>query len=185
MKAPLIPLARAAATAVVVLAVAACVTATEPSEPSSAGESAASSPILRTGLPTLSAVDTPPPAVSSGSTATAGPSALASAEVGEANNGGSITVTVGAQVKLALHSIYWSGVATSDPAVLAQVGEAGYGPGTIKCIPGTGCGLLSATFRAASPGTATITAHRTNCGQERPCPSDQKDFAVTIVVVAA
>ena len=120
-----------------------------------------------------------------GSTAPATPAGPTSTtELGEANNGQTLTVSVGATVKLVLHNIYWTVDDSSHPSVLALVGPPVYsGAGSIKCIPGTGCGTVTATFKAVAQGSALISASRTSCGEALQCPGGAGTFEVTVVVI--
>lgn len=82
-----------------------------------------------------------------------------------------------------LHNTYWQVQGSSDPAVLAMVsGPVTSGAGPIACIPGTGCGTVTAVFRATSPGSATMTASRTSCGEALQCVGGAGSFEITIVV---
>ncbi|SEN16667.1 hypothetical protein [Actinacidiphila rubida] len=91
-----------------------------------------------------------------------------------------VTVPTGSTVIVRLHSTYWSTPSTSDPAVLAPHGGGSSPAGS--CPPGGGCGVSTARFSAARPGTARITAHRTSCGEARRCPPGQTAYAVTVTV---
>ena len=117
-------------------------------------------------LPTASA---PPPA--------GGP------EVTETDNGHTVRVHAGAELKLILHNTYWQIVGSSDPLVLAPLGEPTYsGAGLISCIPGSGCGTVTQVFRAVGLGQATLTAKRTSCGEAIQCVGTTGSYQVTIVV---
>jgi hypothetical protein len=72
---------------------------------------------------------------------------------------------------------------SSDPAVVALVS----GPTTSAaamgtCVPGGGCGTVTAAFRALAPGRATITASRTTCGEAMRCTGTDGAWEVTVVV---
>src|SRR5215472_6430503 len=73
--------------------------------------------------------------------------------VGDADNGGTVTVAPGERLLVALGSTYWTFRGSSDPGVLRQLGQPVVSPGS--CPPGVGCGLVSATFEAVRPGRAT------------------------------
>ena len=119
------------------------------------------------------ALETPIPALS----------AAANRKVSEPDGGNSVAVPVGAEVTLVLHNIYWQVQGSSDPAVLALVsGPVASGAGPIACIPGTGCGTVTAVFRAIAPGRATITASRTSCGEALQCTGTAGAYEVTVVV---
>ncbi|HEY6795654.1 MAG TPA: hypothetical protein VI248_13330 [Kineosporiaceae bacterium] len=57
------------------------------------------------------------------------------------------------------------------------------GPRTGQCArPGSGCGTVTLTGLAASPGTTTITASRASCGEALRCDAAQGSFRLTIVI---
>ena len=134
------------------------------------------------------------PAPTSTSAPSAAPSApaipasappLAGSQVTETDNGHTLRLHAGSELKLILHNTYWQIVGSSDLTVLAPVGAAVYsGAGMISCIPGSGCGTVTQVFRAAGLGQATLTASRTSCGEALQCTGTAGSFKVTIVVVA-
>jgi hypothetical protein len=128
------------------------------------------------------AVAFPPSAPTPSPTAT--PAATSSNRpVSEADNGHSVTVPVGSEVTLLLGNTYWQVVGSSDPAVLVLVSGPTASPaGFTACVPGAGCGTVSAVFRAVAPGRATITAGRTTCGEALNCTGSAGAYEVTIVV---
>jgi len=112
----------------------------------------------------------------------AGPTATT--DLAEADNGRTLAVSVGATVTLVLHSTYWTVQGSSNPSVLAPLGQPVYsGAGSVKCIPGTGCGTVTATFKAVAQGSSVVSASRTSCGEVLPCASSAAKFEVTVVVV--
>jgi hypothetical protein len=103
--------------------------------------------------------------------------------VSETENGRTITVRSGSRVTLTLHSTYWSIGGSSDATVLHQVGGTSTRPakpGT--CVPGQGCGTVSATFVALRRAEADLTASRTTCGEALRCTPGQGDYVVHVVV---
>jgi hypothetical protein len=103
--------------------------------------------------------------------------------VSEPDRGRTITVRSGTRVTLTLHSTYWSIQGSSAPTVLHQVGGPSTRPakpGT--CVPGQGCGTVSATFVALSRGSADLTASRTTCGEALRCTPAQGTYFVHVVV---
>ncbi|OKI93443.1 hypothetical protein [Kitasatospora sp. CB01950] len=94
-----------------------------------------------------------------------------------------ITVAPGTTVRTELHSTYWSPATSTDPVLLAPTGQptATTGP---SCRPGGGCGTVTTAFTARTTGTARLTAHRTSCGEARPCPPAQQDFTVEVDIAA-
>ena len=91
-----------------------------------------------------------------------------------------VSVRTGTSVLVRLHSTYWSTPTTSDPDVL--VPDAGGSSPSGSCPPGGGCGVSSARFTAARPGTARITAHRSSCGEAMRCLPGQGSYQVTVTV---
>jgi hypothetical protein len=92
-------------------------------------------------------------------------------------------VSVGATVKLVLHNIYWTVHDSPDPSVLTMAGRPVYSvAGAVKCVPGTGCGTVTATFKALARGSALISASRTSCGEALQCTGGTGLFEVTVVV---
>lgn len=99
-------------------------------------------------------------------------------------NGKTVDASVGQTVKLILSSNYWTVSGSSTSSVLRQDGATVPLPRPTNCpkIPGLGCVPVSTSFRAVAPGTASITASRTACGEAKPCATDQENFKVTVVV---
>ena len=110
---------------------------------------------------------------------------LAGPQVTDTDNGHTLWVHVGSELKLILHNTYWQIAGSSSTAVLAPLGAAVYsGAGMISCIPGSGCGTVTQAFRAAGLGQATLTASRTTCGEVLQCTGTAGSFKVTIIVEA-
>jgi hypothetical protein len=99
----------------------------------------------------------------------------------ETQNGGTLTLVRGEQLRVVLHSTYWEFAPVSDDRVLRLVagptGAAGGG-----CVPGGGCGTVTATYQAVATGSATITASRRLCGEALRCRPDQASFILSVVV---
>jgi len=120
-----------------------------------------------------------------GPTPAAAPSSVslsADGALSEADRGKTVSVAVGATVKVVLHNTYWKSFASTDTAVLALAGEPVVSGAGLVCIPGSGCGTVTATFTAVSAGTARITAARTTCGEALQCTGDDASYEVTILV---
>lgn len=129
-------------------------------------------------------------AASPAATATpASPSAAAPASrvIDERDNGRVVRVAAGSAVIVVLHSTYWHFGAPPAGAVLAEIGlpsPAPSPPGTGGCMPGMGCGTVTAVFHAVGVGTAVVRASRISCGEALRCRASQGRFVVTIVVAA-
>ena len=139
--------------------------------------------LVLSGCAQSSASGTPAPSVSRKSVVT----------VRTAANGDTVQVHVGQQLRVVLGSAteagstYWAFADVTGPVVIQDgpqvvqavpVGSAGCGS-----LPGAGCGTVTLVARAASPGTATITATRTTCGEAMMCPQNRRDFRVVLRVV--
>ncbi|MGD0249023.1 MAG: hypothetical protein ABSB75_08235, partial [Candidatus Limnocylindrales bacterium] len=74
--------------------------------------------------PTQASTSEPTGTGSSAPATPAGPTSTT--ELGEVNNGQTLTVSVGATVKLVLHNIYWTVADSSHPSVLALLGSPVY-----------------------------------------------------------
>lgn len=116
--------------------------------------------------------------------ATDTPSAARVVVVRDDANGKTLDVPPGSTVQLILAGSYWHVAGSSAPAVLRQDGATRVLPRPSTCpnIPGLGCEPVQTQFTALTPGTASIKADRTTCGEARYCPPDHQHFAVTIVV---
>jgi len=109
--------------------------------------------------------------------------APSNAHVTQADNGRTLAVPVGSEVTLELGSTYWQVGDSSDPAVLALVSGPNASAAAMgACVPGGGCGTVTAVFRALAPGRATITASRTTCGEAMRCTGTDGAYEVTVVV---
>ncbi|MFD8596703.1 hypothetical protein ACFV1L_17040 [Kitasatospora sp. NPDC059646] len=92
-----------------------------------------------------------------------------------------VTVAPGTTVRTELHSTYWSPATSTDPALLAPTGAPSTAPGP-SCRPGGGCGTVTTAFTARTPGTVRLTAHRSSCGEAKPCAPGEQDFTVEVNV---
>ncbi|HVC68560.1 MAG TPA: hypothetical protein VND44_13275 [Acidimicrobiales bacterium] len=139
------------------------------------------------------------PAAGCGGTAARGPSRPATTNVGsstslppvppsgtvrltEAGDGRSVTVARGGTVQLVLHSTYWTVTPPPDAAVLRAEGAPVVVPEAGHCVVGQGCGTVTATWTALAPGTATVAAGRTVCGEAQACGPGQRTFRVEVTV---
>ena len=99
-----------------------------------------------------------------------------------ADNGRTLTVAVGDRVQVVLASTYWSFVPLPDGSVLRLDGSPRTFPQFSHCVPGEGCGTVSATFTALAAGTVAVAATRTSCGEALACAPDQRNFRVVVEV---
>jgi hypothetical protein len=102
----------------------------------------------------------------------------------EADNGGIVALRRGGTLTVTLHSTYWTINGSSAPAVLHQTGPATTSPAppSQHCVPGQGCGTVTATFSALTDGKADVTASRTSCGEALRCTPAQSSWVVHVVV---
>lgn len=98
------------------------------------------------------------------------------------DKGKTIEVHRGDRVTLTLSSTYWTIGPSSDASVLSGAGPPTISPQVSGCVPGQGCGTATARFTAGAPGTATVAATRTSCGEAMGCTAASGSFAVTIRV---
>ena len=112
--------------------------------------------------------------------------ATTSVVLNENSNGRSVSVAVGTRLNLTLHSTYWSLVASRTAPELRQIGHTtvvGVAPnGGGHCVPGQGCGTLSAHFIAVHPGSVRLRATRTSCGEALRCSPAQSVWTVVVRV---
>ena len=52
------------------------------------------------------------------------------------------------------------------------------------CVPGEGCGTVTALYDAVAPGRADVNAKRTSCGEAMSCTGNLGFYRVTVVVAA-
>jgi hypothetical protein len=104
---------------------------------------------------------------------------------GDIDNGRTLTVATGDRLQVRLGSTYWKFGTVAESSVLRLAGQpstAASPIGTTGCVPGAGCGVVTATFDAVAAGRATVTASRTTCGEARGCVGDQGSYQLTVLV---
>ena len=103
--------------------------------------------------------------------------------LGWGDKGRTVSVARGERVVVELRNTYWRIRGSSDPSVVRQTGPEHHAPAPAgKCVPGQGCGTVSAPFRAVGRGTAHLSAGRKTCGEARLCTGGQGRYEVTIRV---
>jgi hypothetical protein len=102
-------------------------------------------------------------------------------QVGDGRDGGTVALHVGQRLRVVLHSTYWEFKAVSVPAVLHLVETPQVAPKS-GCVPGQGCGTVTALYVARAAGTATVKAERTSCGEAMGCTGDAGSYTLTVVV---
>jgi hypothetical protein len=109
----------------------------------------------------------------------------ASVTLDEQNKSTTVRIGVGTTVIVVLHSTYWMFDPLPGHGVLEAVGtptaSAPGAPG-VGCVPGGGCGTVTAIYTAMATGSVIITASRNSCGEALRCSPDEARYEVTIVV---
>ena len=99
------------------------------------------------------------------------------------DKGHTIRVAKGTKILLKLKNTYWKVRGSSNANVVRETGAPKIRPappGT--CVPGVGCGTVTAPFKAVGSGTAHIRASRSLCGETLQCSDGRGRYDVTIVV---
>ena len=140
-------------------------------------------------LAACAATPTSTPTAGGSTTQAAPPTTVGAHHVsaGDADNGHTITIAVGDQLQVTLHSTYWHFDPATSGTALRAAGEPNTtasptGPSNSRCVPGEGCGTVTAMYDAAAPGTADVTASRTSCGEARGCTGNQGSYRLTVVI---
>ena len=120
----------------------------------------------------------------SGGTGSAATSPLPIAHATERQDGGRITLQRGQRLRVVLHSTYWEFKAVSAPAVLHLMSEPQVNPKS-GCVPGQGCGTVTATYVAKTLGSAVVAAERTSCGEAMGCVGPAGGYTLTVTVRGA
>jgi hypothetical protein len=101
--------------------------------------------------------------------------------VTDKDQGATVPAQVGQGITVVLGSTYWTIDAPSDSKVLEANGAPQVAP-DFSCVAGQGCGTVTQHFTAVGPGTATIHASRTSCGEGAGCTGANGSYAVTVQV---
>jgi hypothetical protein len=126
-------------------------------------------------------------ACGSSSSRAAGPTttgkATSAVKLTEADNNQTVGVLgIGGHVQLVLGSTYWYVRDSSNPAVVRLDSQPVVKPQIQGCVPGQGCGTVTATFTVTGSGTATITATRSSCGEALRCTGTAGRYQVHVRV---
>lgn len=102
----------------------------------------------------------------------------------EKDNGHTVRVSSGTTIDVVLHSTYWRFAALAGTDVLTpnRAPSVAASPPGSGCVPGGGCGTVTAVFTAVGAGVVDVRATRASCGEALACSPDQASYAVTIVV---
>lgn len=103
--------------------------------------------------------------------------------IGDNDRGHTVDVHKGDVIQLVLHSTYWQPALPMDGAVVAQGDVRRQATHTsARCVPGAGCGTVSATYVAERDGQTLLTATRATCGEAMRCVGDNGAYEVTVRV---
>jgi len=102
--------------------------------------------------------------------------------VHDGNNGQTIVIHTGEQLRVVLSSTYWTFQRPTNEMVLSPHGETQVIPELSHCVPGGGCGTVVQMYDALAVGSTTVTASRTSCGEAMGCTSATSRFRVFTIV---
>jgi hypothetical protein len=102
--------------------------------------------------------------------------------VSEQDNGHAISLRSGERLEVVLASTYWEVDGGSNPNVLRPTAQPTTSPELKGCVPGEGCGTVTALYDAVAPGRADVNAKRTSCGEAMSCTGTLGFYRVTVVV---
>ena len=102
-------------------------------------------------------------------------------QIGDGRDGGTVSLRVGQKLRVVLHSTYWEFKPAASAPLLHLVSTPQVAPKS-GCVPGQGCGTVTAVYVARSAGRTTVKAERTSCGEAMGCTADAGGYAVTVVV---
>jgi hypothetical protein len=106
--------------------------------------------------------------------------------VSDQDNGHSVSLRAGERLELQLGSTYWQVDGSSDSNVLRLTAgtSVSVSPQVKGCVPGEGCGTVTAMFDAVAPGRANVSASRTSCGEAMSCTGSLGFYRVTVMVTS-
>jgi hypothetical protein len=102
--------------------------------------------------------------------------------ISERQNKGTVTLKRGQQLRVVLHSTYWQFQKQSNRSVLRLERAPKVRPRLSGCVPGEGCGTVTASYLAVTRGSSTVAATRNSCGEAMGCTGDTGGFSVRVVV---
>jgi predicted secreted protein len=115
--------------------------------------------------------------------------AATSKSLTESNINQVVSVKIGSQISLTLHSTYWSLAKQSKSSALTSKGAPVIKPifpspaAPHGCsVVGSGCGTQTWKFVASKVGTGHLIATRTTCGEAMRCTGTNGRFEVTVKV---
>lgn len=106
----------------------------------------------------------------------------ATVTITEKDRGRTVRVRAGQRLRVVLNSTYWTMKPVTHWQVLAPDGNPVTSPEPSGCVPGGGCGSVTAVYDAVGPGSAELTATRTSCGEAMGCAASDATWMVTVLV---
>ncbi|HKD87677.1 MAG TPA: hypothetical protein VKB62_04040 [Streptosporangiaceae bacterium] len=106
----------------------------------------------------------------------------ASVTVTDRGKGETLRLRPGEVLRIVLASTYWRFHGSPDTAVLHPVGTPEIRPKPSGCVPGGGCGTVTATYRAGAAGRAQVVATRTSCGEAMGCTAASGRYVLYVIV---
>jgi hypothetical protein len=97
-------------------------------------------------------------------------------------NGQTVDLQRGQVLQVVLSSTYWMIHGSSASAVLSQLSGPSTLPQPSGCVPGQGCGTVTAAYRAVAAGRAQVTASRGVCGEALGCTAANSQFVIYVIV---
>ena len=113
---------------------------------------------------------------------TTAPSNVSEVTATDGDKGKTVHLRPGQHLKVTLASTYWQFQPVSNRAVLKQEGKPVVVPQPTGCVPGQGCGTVTANYLAMAPGSAMVTAIRSSCGEAMGCTATSGRFGLTVMV---
>lgn len=98
------------------------------------------------------------------------------------DDGHTIRLAVGQRLVITLSSTFWMFQASSDVRVLRADRSPKVVSASSSCVPGAGCGSVTATYLGVSAGRAAVTATRTSCGEAMGCTEAGSRYSLFVVV---
>jgi hypothetical protein len=93
----------------------------------------------------------------------------------------SVTLRRGQTVRVILGSTYWTFDPPSNAAVLRLQGPPAVAPSK-PCVPGGGCGTVTASYTAVAAGQSMVLATRSSCGEAMGCTVAGSHYTLIVTV---
>jgi hypothetical protein len=113
-------------------------------------------------------------------TTTTAKASPAPVNVGDSDNGKTVTMAAGGTLIVTLNADNWTFNPPTNAAVLTQTGATAQH--RTSCIPGGTCGTTTAQFTARAAGQSQVVATRTYCGEAIQCTPATDHWSITVTV---